>query len=187
MTTLTLLFFLFPLAYSPGPGNLFFATLGARSGWQAALPAYLGYHAATFAAALLVGTGLFLLTSPEVARLLAFAGAAYVLWLALKLWRSGRAAANASPIRATVHDGAALLALNPKAWAIMAALFAQYPDAAWPTIIQVSTIFTLNNAIAFAVWTLAGHTLLGRIRHSLWANRAFAILLAGVAVCLAVC
>ena len=44
---LTLLLFLAPLVYSPGPGNLFFAALGARFGWRGTLLANLGYHAAT--------------------------------------------------------------------------------------------------------------------------------------------
>jgi len=40
MTTqiaIALLVFLFPLAYSPGPGNIFFATNGARFGFRSTL------------------------------------------------------------------------------------------------------------------------------------------------------
>lgn len=182
MTTLTLLIFLFPLAYSPGPGNLFFAALGARAGWRAALPALTGYHVATLGAALAVGAGLLLLTGPVVARALAWAGTAYMLWLALKLWRAGAVHLQDKPPRATLMDGAALLLLNPKAWAIMAAMFAQYPQADWATVAQVAVIFTLNNAVAFAVWTLAGDTILGRLRHAVYVNRAFALVLAAVAL-----
>ena len=55
--TLTLLIFLFPLAYSPGPGNLFFAANGARFGFWATVPANIGYHIATWFVTLAVGGG----------------------------------------------------------------------------------------------------------------------------------
>jgi len=185
MTPLTLLIFLFPLAYSPGPGNLFFAAIGARASWRAALPAFWGYHIATLLAALATGTGLLVLAGPEAMRALGLVGSAYMLWLALKLWRAGAATAATTPLNASFLDGAALLALNPKAWAIMAALFAQYPDASALKIAEVAVLFTLNNALAFAIWTLAGHALLAKPIYALWANRVFALILAAVALHLA--
>jgi len=42
--TLALVLFLFPLAYSPGPGNMFFAAIGGRFGLRASVPATIGYH-----------------------------------------------------------------------------------------------------------------------------------------------
>lgn len=185
MTLLGLLIFLFPLAYSPGPGNLFFAAIGASSGWRAAIPAFVGYHIATLIAALAVGAGLLLLTGPLIARVLAIAGTGYMLWLAWTLWHSSMATGQAAPAQATFTQGAALLALNPKAWAIMAALFALYPDADLPTTLHVAVIFTLNNLVAFGVWTLAGQILLGHPRSAALANRGFALVLAAVATSMA--
>ena len=46
---LALLAFLFPLAYSPGPGNMFFAAIGARFGLRSTLAATAGYHITTSA------------------------------------------------------------------------------------------------------------------------------------------
>ncbi|MEM6594772.1 MAG: hypothetical protein AAF672_08265, partial [Pseudomonadota bacterium] len=43
-TAIALIIFLFPIAYSPGSGNLFFAANGARFGFRPALPANAGYH-----------------------------------------------------------------------------------------------------------------------------------------------
>lgn len=43
-TALALVVFPFALAYSPGPGNMFFAANGARFGLQATLPANFGYQ-----------------------------------------------------------------------------------------------------------------------------------------------
>ncbi|NBB97272.1 MAG: LysE family transporter [Alphaproteobacteria bacterium] len=182
MTLPELLLFLFPLAYSPGPGNLFFAAIGARSGWRATLPAFIGYHLATLIAALAVGAGVFLASRPIVSTALTLAGTGYMLWLAWKLWHAGAAQGRGGPTGASFTDGAALLALNPKAWAIMAALFALYPDADLPTTLRVAAIFTLNNLVAFAVWTMAGQALLGQSRHVALMNRGFALLLAAVAL-----
>ncbi len=47
-TVAALLVFLFPLACSPGPGNMFFAANGAWFGFGATIPASLGYHIATW-------------------------------------------------------------------------------------------------------------------------------------------
>ena len=57
-TTPSLIVFLIPLAYSPGPGNLFFAAAGARFGLGATLPALAGYHVATWVVTLAAGLGL---------------------------------------------------------------------------------------------------------------------------------
>jgi len=189
VTILTLLLFLFPLAYSPGPGNLFFAAHGAQFGWRKSLPALAGYHAATLVAALAVGGGLLLLTGPDVARLLLWCGTGYMLWLAVRLWRTSALPRHTDAAHAGVWDGVALLALNPKAWAIMAALFAQFPSADWWTVAWVALVFTLNNAVAFLLWTGLGQSLLARIQRPdplRRMNRGLALLLAAVAIMVAI-
>ena len=55
---MALLAFLFPLAYSPGPGNAFFAGIGASKGLRAAIPALTGYHVATFVVTAVIGLGM---------------------------------------------------------------------------------------------------------------------------------
>ncbi len=55
--TLALLLFHFPLAFSPGPGNMFFAAVGGRFGLRASLPATIGYHLTTFAVTAVIGLG----------------------------------------------------------------------------------------------------------------------------------
>lgn len=86
-----LLLFLLPLAYSPGPGNLFFAATGARFGLAATLPASLGYHAATLAVTLVLGAGFLgaIAAAPLLGSLMRWGGAAYVLWLAAGFARAG--------------------------------------------------------------------------------------------------
>lgn len=155
-----LLLFLFPLAYSPGPGNLFFAASGARFGLRATLPANLGYHVATFlvTAALALGFATTLTQAPWLTGTVRVAGSLYVLWLAAKLFRAGTLNDGQAARPAGALAGALLLLLNPKAYVIIALMLSQFLSLpATPAgVLTIAAVFTLNNAVAFLVWTLAG-------------------------------
>ena len=75
-----LLAFLFPLAFSPGPGNMIFAANGARFGVQATLGATAGYHLATFLVTVALGLGFIsaISSAPEVFNVVKIAGSLYV-------------------------------------------------------------------------------------------------------------
>jgi len=170
-----LLVFLFPLAYSPGPGNAFFAAIGASKGVKGALPALAGYHVATLIVTALIGIGMgvTILTNPIVATTLAAAGSIYILWLAWGFIRSARARA-ASPEappeerRIGFWSGAIVLLLNPKAYYIIAVMFTQFlrpplNDDVF-TVLAITVIFTINNLVAFTVWALGGSALTALFR-----------------------
>ncbi|WP_417434299.1 LysE family translocator [Hoeflea sp.] len=188
---LTLVGFLFPLAYSPGPGNMFFAALGARFGVAASLPANAGYHVATLVVTGLVGAGLVSTIDPDTALFdgLKMLGSVYVLWLAWKMATSGSTKAEADGRKAGFVDGALLLVLNPKAYVIILLMYSQFgalgPADMADRVGLISLVFTLNNLLAFLLWTMAGDGL-GRMfrsessaRHL---NLGFAVVLAGVAL-----
>ncbi|MFT3797843.1 LysE family translocator [Microbacterium sp.] len=170
-TFAALVVFLFPLAYSPGPGNAFFAGIGVSKGLRAAVPALIGYHVATFVvtAAIGLGMGVTILNHPVVARTLAAVGGLYVLWLAFQFIRSARSKSGAhrdappEEMRIGLWTGAVVLVLNPKAYYIIAVMFTQFlrppvnDDAA--AVLLITTVFTLNNLIAFIAWTLGGSAL----------------------------
>ncbi|MGE4327351.1 MAG: LysE family translocator [Pseudodonghicola sp.] len=190
--TLPLLAFLFPLAYSPGPGNMIFAATGARFGLIATAPASLGYHLATWivTAALGFGFATALAQAPLMFSLLKWAGAAYVLWLALGLWRAGAVAQGARARPMGARDGAVLLLLNPKAYVIIVLMFSQFlgPATGPAGVLWITTVFTLNNTLAFAVWSLIGDRLAIHFRDPQQArrlNRALGALLAAVALWMA--
>ncbi|MFD1510289.1 LysE family translocator [Lacimonas salitolerans] len=186
-----LLLFLLPLAYSPGPGNMIFAANGARFGLRATLPASAGYHLATWVVTALIGLGLgsALTAYPALAQALQWAGAAYVLWLAVRMARAGRSAAVGRARALGFGGGALLLVLNPKAYVIIALMFTQFlHTGAWAEVALITTVFTLNNLAAFALWTVAGDALARRFRDPAQAqvlNGAMAAMLAGVAVWMA--
>jgi threonine/homoserine/homoserine lactone efflux protein len=187
---LALVLFLFPLAYSPGPGNLFFAANGARFGVRATLPAFLGYHLATWLVTLAIGLGLIgtLAAAPALARALQLAGAVYVGWLALRFLQAGALEGAGDPRPASLWDGALLVVLNPKAYVIIVLMFTQFApltaDVPGATLL-ITSVFTLNNFVAFMVWTLAGDVLGRWFRTDTSAralNFGFGLLLIGVAL-----
>ncbi|MGB3408478.1 MAG: LysE family translocator [Jannaschia sp.] len=187
--TLALVVFLFPLAWSPGPGNLLFAANGARFGLRATVPANLGYHVATWGVTVLVGFGFagILARTPWLFDGMRWVGAVYVLWLAARLWSAGimTEGAGARPLGAM--GGAFLLVTNPKAWVIVSLMFTQFlsADATHHAVFWIATVFTLNNMVAFAAWTALGDRLGAIFRdgaRAVWLNRGFATVLAGVGV-----
>ena len=190
-TTLALLLFLLPLAYSPGPGNMFFAAVGGSFGLRASVPATTGYHLATFVVTLAIGLGFSGLSrlSPNLFDLMRYAGAAYVLWLAWGFLRAGAITGIAEAREATALDGAILLLLNPKAYLIIGLMFSQFLPASGVTdpalVVWITVVFTFNNLLAFTVWTLAGDLLMRQFRSASGSrpmNTFFAAMLAAVAV-----
>ena len=158
----SLVIFLFPLAYSPGPGNMFFAANGARFGLLGTLRASLGYHVATWLVTAAIGLGFVEIRTqmPLFFVGLKLAGSLYVFWIAWTFLRAGvlREEHDAKP--ASFWDGFILLVVNPKAYVIIALMFTQFMDAVAlggvMNVLVITTVFTLNNFIAFSVWTLVG-------------------------------
>jgi len=189
--TTALILFLFPLAYSPGPGNLFFAANGARFGLRSTIPATTGYHTATWLVTVAIGLGFATVIHkyPEIFAAIKVLGSLYVLWLAWKLLRSGMLRTDQEPAVANFRDGVVLLVLNPKAYFIIAAMFAQFltieSEDQLALVLWIATIFTLNNFIAFTSWTILGDrfaTLFRSESNAKMMNLGFGSLLAVVAV-----
>lgn len=189
--TIALVIFLFPLAYSPGPGNLYFAVNGARFGLSATMPAMAGYHVATILVTIAIGLG-FATVLDEFPWLFTFVkwmGSAYVLYFAWKFFRAGMIGDVAEAGRAGFANGALLLVLNPKAYIIIVLMFTQFlgPSTGGNigAVLWISLVFTLNNLIAFTTWALIGDQILARFRDSASSrelNLVFGIVLAGVAI-----
>ncbi len=190
-TFLALITFLFPLAYSPGPGNVFFAANGAYFGFKATIPANAGYHLATFAITAAIGFGFVAAMDqvPQIFVAMKLAGSAYVLWLAWKLFTADALNNRQTARPATLWDGIILLALNPKAYVIIALMFTQFltsdTNNQTGTVLFITAVFTLNNLIAFSLWALLGDRI-AKVFHSpdsaRTLNWAFGAILAAVAL-----
>ena len=214
-TLVVLVVFLFPLAYSPGPGNAFFAAIGATRGVRAAVPALAGYHVATVVVTLLIGlsVGVTVLTNPIVSRVLSIVGSLYILWIASRFLRaawartrasvesergslagsesveSARSEQATSAAKVGFWAGIVVLVVNPKAYAIIAAMFTQFlrpplnDDVL--VVVAITTVFTINNLIAFIAWTALGRALTVLFRSERGQrviDYLFAVMLIGVAI-----
>lgn len=192
--TLSLIVFLIPLAYSPGPGNLFFAANGARFGLMATWPANIGYHSATLLVSVLIGIGFASASehSPTLVRILKYAGSTYVLYLAWIMIRAGALADTTEARPASFLDGILLLILNPKAYVIIALMFSQFlvdtEQNKTLAIVWISAVFTANNLVAFLFWIILGDQIANRFRNPEYArkmNFVFGTMLAAVAIWMA--
>jgi threonine/homoserine/homoserine lactone efflux protein len=141
----------------PGPTILLVVSYGLGQGWRAALPTAVGVALGDFTAMTLsmLGIGVLLATSATLFTLLKLAGAAYLIWLGVQLWRSGGALrAQATTGRAAVGRmiGHAWLvtALNPKSITFFVAFLPQFIDHDAPFLHQMLIFQATFLALAFA-------------------------------------
>lgn len=88
---LPLALFAFVSSVTPGPNNVMLTASGATFGYRRTVPHMLGISLGVVAMLLLVGLGLGVAfeREPRLYTWLKYLGAAYLLWLAWKIARSG--------------------------------------------------------------------------------------------------
>lgn len=166
-TLFLLALFVVVMVGSPGPANALFLASGATVGVRRTLPflagTLLGFAAVGIAIAL--GLNSLLEDRPDVALVLSVASLAYMLYLA---WRI----ATAPPLTQSsveplgFRDGLALHPLNPKAWVMLTAAFAQFATPSHGYIQQAAIIvaaFVLLGAPLNVLWAVGGEWLTKRI------------------------
>lgn len=144
-------------AYMPGPAMLYAAAQtmarGRRAGWMAALGIHLGGYVHVVAAA--AGLAVLFAAVPVLYAALKIAGAAYLVWLGLRLFLSqapvavsGLAVAPLSPRRA-FWESVTVEVLNPKTALFYLAFLPQFTDpaAALPVWAQLAILGTVVNVM----------------------------------------
>lgn len=118
---------------TPGPGVMLTLTNAIRQPWKDALAGILGVASGTFlvAALAVIGVGAVLLTSSLAFALMKYAGAAYLIYLGIKLWRAPpRTFVEMPTTRASLArrflEGFVLQVSNPNAILFFLALFPQF-------------------------------------------------------------
>ncbi len=162
------------MAITPGPANVFAIATGAEKGKGAALLGVAGMNTATlvwFAAAAL-GLGALILAFPQVFRLVAYAGAAYVAWLGVKsilgAFRPEHALAR-GPVRlgkSAFRDGFAVQISNPKAVLFFTAVLPPFLDPQRPLPVQLGAfaLATIGfDVLAMSAYGLGGAALARRM------------------------
>jgi threonine/homoserine/homoserine lactone efflux protein len=179
---------------TPGPAMLQALSLGLRHGTRPVAVVALGNLCVSMLQVALVLSGLSLLADrPEVLRLAGLAGAAYLGFLGWKLWRapapSGPAArCGSEAVRpgGLFVQGALVAAVNPKAWASLAALLPRFAAAGPPDAAALAAVAAPIAVLAFGgMMAYAGcGSLLGRLLAS---SRARGRFFRSVAVVLWLC
>jgi threonine/homoserine/homoserine lactone efflux protein len=146
------------LCFTPGPAVLLVVSLALTRGAQAGLAGSLGILVANglYFALSATGIGAILLASWELFFLIKWLGAAYLLWLGLRmlLARPHRLAADdrspLSPV-APIRHGLITQGANPKALIFFTALLPQFVDPVHPVATQIAILGVSSILIEFLV------------------------------------
>ncbi len=148
----------------PGPTVLLVVSYAMGRGWRVAAPMAVGVALGDLVAmtAAMLGVGALLAASATLFTAVKWVGAAWLVWLGLKLWRAGGAAAaeaRADAPAASRMMGHAFLVtvLNPKSILFFVAFAPQFVDPArafWPQMAALTATFValaFVNALGYAL------------------------------------
>lgn len=178
------------LNLTPGADVMFASASGVaggpRNGVAAAFGVALGGVLHTVLAA--AGLAVLLQTHPVAYDIVRYAGAGYLLFLAVKSWRAGPATARtgATDLRRAVARGFTTNALNPKVALFVLAFLPQFTDPAagpvWRQILTLGALFSVTGFFVTASYgAAAGYAGQALGRATGWMNRLAAVVFAALA------
>lgn len=133
---------------SPGPAVALLVATGVNRGRRAALAMLPGFFVGDLLAMTLsfAGVGALLMTSAELFQILKWAGAAYLLYLGIKMWREAGRLGDLQPSGTDIRLGTAkaflVTALNPKSLAFFMAFMPQFVAPSQPLLPQLAILFS---------------------------------------------
>ncbi|HQS15943.1 LysE family translocator [Reyranella sp.] len=185
------------IACTPGPNVLYVTTRSIRFGLG---PAFIGVAGCLTALVLMLtgsvaGLSALLLALPGAFDVLKIAGAAYLVYLGIQVWREPIAADAPPPSTGTsgvaLFRGGFLVGIsNPKLLVFAAAFFPQFidPARAWGSQFALMVATFLGVELFFySVYALTGRKLADRLMHGIWRrwlNRASGAVFVGFGVAL---
>lgn len=150
----------------PGPTVLLVVSHAMGRGWRVAAPMAAGVALGDLTAMTLslVGVGALLAASATAFTVLKWVGAAWLVWLGVKLWRAGSAArvgprTDAAPPARMFAQAWLVTTLNPKSLIFFMAFVPQFLDPARPFAPQAATAVATFVALALlnaVAWAAAG-------------------------------
>lgn len=179
----------------PGPTILLVISYALGHGRRVALPVAAGVALGDFTAMTLsmLGLGALLATSAVLFTALKWVGAAYLVWLGLKLWRAAGAPATVeakgtgTAARMLVHAWL-VTALNPKSITFFVAFLPQFLDTAAPLLPQMIVfeatflVLAAANAFGYALAASRARRACASPRVLAWINRLGGSLLIGAGI-----
>lgn len=174
------------ITFTPGPNTALSTAIAANRGLRGALRFICAVPAGWVLLVLLCGVGLgsLVLALPVLRWGILVAGVAYMLWLAVRLARSGKLGdADASRLDVGFIEGVGLQFLNVKVWmlalTVVAGWVAGHSD--WMTrlglVLIVMLVFGFSSNFVYALLGSLLRHWLAQGRRLLWFNRAMALAL----------
>jgi threonine/homoserine/homoserine lactone efflux protein len=168
---------------TPGPNNVMLLSSGLTYGFRRTLPHIAGitFGMAFMIAAVGLGLGTIFIAYPLLQTILKYAGAAYLIYLAVVIAMSGMAPSAQDNARGPMTFWAAAVFqwINVKGWVMVIGTITAYAAIAsfpWNIVLQTA-ISLVVGAVATVVWALFGSALRPVLR-SPGAVRAFNIAMA---------
>jgi len=174
------------LALTPGPAVVYIVARTVAQGRASGLASVLGVALGNLANAIGAALGLAALFAVSAAAftVVKWAGAAYLVWLGIRLWRTAPASGEAvprpaaQPLRRVFRDGFVVALLNPKTTLFFAAFLPQFLDAQGSPLVQTLALGCVFCAIAGCTdmgYVLAASLIGPRVaratRHAAWGHR----------------
>jgi len=171
--------------FTPGPNNVMLLSSGLTYGFRRTLPHIAGitFGMAFMIAVVGLGLGTIFIAYPVLQTILKYAGAAYLIYLAVAIAMSGTAPSAQDNQRGpmTFWGAAVFQWINVKGWVMVIGTITAYAAiAGFPWNIVIQTIITLViGAFATVAWALFGSALRPVLR-SPRAVRVFNIIMAAL-------
>ena len=168
---------------TPGIATTLSTASGAQFGFRRSVPLLIGSAAglATVTGAAAAGLAGLLLAVPSLQLAMKIVGSLYLVWLAIKIGRSGPPNLDVTMARPNSFlGGAGIQWMNPKGWAMglgAAASFAALASGPLQLALLLGATFGLAAAASLSLWCVAG-MLLARLLKTEWQWRALNVVLA---------
>lgn len=182
---------------TPGPSHLLMLSNSMSHGFRLSLSTAAGDLSANFLQMLAAGIGLaaVLTTAQEALSIIKWLGAAYLLWMGVKMILGAKRAADVAAAEKTASRKALWLqgfltsAANPKAVVFFAALFPQFISASSafvPQFVVLSITYLVIDGLFLATYGAGATWLASRLKNSarIFINRLGGTFLIGAAVML---
>lgn len=164
---LPMVFYLFIQSITPGPNNLTCLYLGGKYGLPGSRKFMIASMLSLFVKSMICGSLNLILAKvmPSVVNVLKWFGAAYMLYLAWQMAKSGwdeELSMSGQQTESTYRSGVVLQLLNGKSWIAALSLFAVYVtpiDKSFGAVAFASIVFFAVAASCSLVWAVFGSVL----------------------------
>lgn len=177
------------MSLTPGPNNMMLATSGANFGYRCTLPQILGINVGGFGLVIVASLGLgeIFVAWPAAQQVLRLLGAAYLVMLAWRLFRS-RLEDSKLLQPQSLLQGALFQFINPKSWTkalTLASVFMPREVSPFVAGIEMGAIGTVVGFPCLSAWALFGTSIRGHLRDP-FKRRCFNLAMAATLVVLAI-